>query len=178
MAGMTHKHSPPHDAKSASWGPRSERGFTLLETLIATGLIVTAVAGLAQLFALSVRFTRDAGQFGVALVAAQDKLEALRSRQFGYDEDGEAATDSSLRASAADTLSGNIEGYVDWLDESGRVRSGADGAAYVRRWRIGDIAVDEPEAIAIDVCVYRLPGVNSEPAHADACLATIRVRQR
>ena len=156
---------------------QSGRGFTLLETLIATGLIVTAVAGLAQLFALSVRFTRDAGQFGVALVAAQDKLESLRSLAFGYDEGGEPRTDPAVRASAAFTLAADVERYVDWLDERGSVVSGAAGAAYVRRWRISEIAVDEPQAIAIDVCVYRLPGVNAEPAQADACLATIRVRQ-
>ncbi|HJU45121.1 MAG TPA: hypothetical protein VJ691_20000 [Vicinamibacterales bacterium] len=159
----------------------STRGFTLLETLIATGLIVTAMAGLAQLFALSVRFTRDAGQFGVALVAAQDKLESLRALDFGYDDDGGTLTDPGLAASPAGTLTGNVDGYVDWIDEHGNVvggASGATGAAYVRRWRIGEIAVDEPAAIAIDVCVYRLPGVNTEAAHADACLATIRVRQR
>ncbi len=71
------------------------RGFTLVETLIATGLLVTAIAGLAQLFALSVRFTRDSGQFGVALAVAQDKLEALRALRFGYDEGGQSVTRSS-----------------------------------------------------------------------------------
>ena len=157
---------------------KSVRGFTLLETLIATGLIVTAVAGLAQLFALSVRFTRDAGQFGVALVAAQDKLESLRSLAFGYDEGGGTLTDPALRVTPAHTLAGDVERYVDWLDERGSVvSSAAAGAAYVRRWRVSEIAIDEPEVIAIDVCVYRVPGVNAEPAHADACLATIRVRQ-
>lgn len=157
----------------------SGRGFTLLETLIATGLIVTAMAGLAQLFALSVRFTRDAGQFGVALVAAQDKLESLRALAFGYDEGGEPLTDPGLRASPANTLAGEVERYADWLDERGSVVGGvSDAAAYVRRWRVSEIAGDEPEAVAIEVCVYRLPGVNAEPAHADACLATIRVRQR
>ncbi|HJU41645.1 MAG TPA: hypothetical protein VJ691_02485 [Vicinamibacterales bacterium] len=156
----------------------STRGFTLLETLIATGLIVTAMAGLAQLFALSVRFTRDAGQFGVALVAAQDKLESLRSLHFGYDDDGATVTDPGLAASPAAALAGNVNGYVDWIDEHGNVVGGAAGAAYVRRWRISEVAADEPAAIAIDVCVYRVPGVNAEAAHADACLATIRVRQR
>ena len=155
----------------------SGSGFTLLETLIAMGLIVTAVAGLAQLFALSVRFTRDAGQFGVALVAAQDKLESLRSLAFGYDEGGEPMTDPALRASPAHTLTADVERYVDWLDERGQVVGGVSGAAYVRRWRVSEIAVDDPDAIAIDVCVYRVPGLNSAPAHADACLATIRVRQ-
>jgi type II secretory pathway pseudopilin PulG len=155
----------------------SLRGFTLLETLIATGLIVAAVAGLAQLFALSVRFTRDAGQFGVALVAAQDQLESLRSRAFGYDENGEPLTDPLLQASPAGTLAANVGGHFDWLDERGTTLADSGGAAYVRRWRVSEIAADDPATIAIDVCVYHVPGVNSTPAHADACLATVRVRQ-
>jgi type II secretory pathway pseudopilin PulG len=156
------------------------RGFTLIETLIATGLIVTAVAGLAKLFTLSARFTRDAGQFGVALVAAQDKLESLRALPFGYDETGEAVTDPGLHASPDGTLTGDVDRYVDWIDEGGSIVGGASGdagAGYVRRWRISAVAVDDPAAIAIDVCVYRLPGINADPAQADACLATIRVRQ-
>ena len=153
------------------------RGFTLIETLIAMGLIVTAVAGLAQLFALSARFTRDSGQFGVALVAAQDKLESLRSRQFGYDDTGERVTDPVLRASPPNALGADVDRYADWLDERGTVLDSAPGAAYVRRWRISEIAADDPAAIAIEVCVFHLPGVNTLPAHADACLATARVRQ-
>lgn len=160
---MTHKHVP--------------NGFTLIETLVATGLIVTAVAGLAQLFALSVRFTRDSGQFGVALVGAQDKLELLRASAFGYDGDGAPVTDASLSASPPDSLETDLPGYVDWLDDLGHARGTADGASYVRRWRVSVIAADDPEAIAIDVCVFRLPGRNTAPSHADACLATIRVRQ-
>lgn len=153
------------------------RGFTLIETLIATGLIVTAVAGLAQLFALSARFTRASGQFGVALVAAQDKLESLRALRFDYDEAGDPVTDPALRASPPNTLLGDVVSYVDWLDAGGARSGSSTGASYARRWRITEIAAEEPAAIAIDVCVFHLPGVNTLPAHADACLATARVRQ-
>ncbi len=156
---------------------QSVSGFTLVETLVATGLIVTAVAGLAQLFDLSVRFTRDAGQFGVALVAAQDKIETLRALPFGYAAGGVPITDTRLDAAPPDSLGADVERYVDWLDEQGFALSHSGGAAYVRRWRITTMAADEPETIAIEVCVFRLPGVTSLPAHADACLATIRVRQ-
>ena len=155
----------------------STRGFTLVETLIATGLLVTAIAGLAQLFALSVRFTRDSGQFGVALAAAQDKLEALRALRFAYDEGGEIVTDARLTASPPASLSEDVPRYVDWLDASGAALNDATGADYVRRWRITAVAADEPEVIAIDVCVFKVSSANREPHDADACLATVRVRQ-
>ncbi len=153
------------------------RGFTLVETLIATGLLVTAIAGLAQLFALSVRFTRDAGQFGVALAGAQDKLEAFRALRFGYDEGGQSVTDPRLNASPIDSLSADVEGSVDWLDASGAVLPDARRSEYVRRWRVIVIRADEPETIAIDVCVFNIRSANRDPHHADACLATVRVRQ-
>lgn len=153
------------------------RGFTLVETLIATGLLVTAMAGLAQLLALSVRFTRDSIQFGVALAGAQDQLEAVRALRFGYDEGGQIVTDPRLTPSPIASLTEDVEGYVDWLDGSGTVLPDGHGAEYVRRWRITAIAADEPEAIAIDVCVFTVRSANRDPLHADACLATVRVRQ-
>ena len=153
------------------------RGFTLVETLVATSLLVTLIAGLAQLFALSDRFTRDSVQFGVALSGAQDKLEALRALRFGYHEGGEVVTHPRLSASPPGSLSEDVEGCVDWLDASGAVLHNLEGAQYVRRWRIAAIAADEPEAIAIDVCVFRMGSANHDPHHADACLATVRVRQ-
>ena len=154
----------------------STRGFTLVETLIATGLLVTAIAGLAQLFALSARFTRDTVQFGVALAAAQDKLEALRALRFAYGAGGEIITDARLTASPVASLSEDVAGYVDWLDASGAL-TGAAGAEYVRRWRITAVAADEPEVIAIDVCVFNTLSASRDPHHADACLASVRVRQ-
>ena len=155
----------------------SIRGFTLVETLIATGLLVTAIAGLAQLFASSLRFTRDSGQFGVALAGAQSQLEALRGLRFAYDEAGQPATDPRLKPSPVAALSEDIAGYVDWLDASGTVIPDTHGAEYVRRWRITTVAADEPEAIAIDVCVFSVRSSAREPHDADACLAVVRVRQ-
>lgn len=153
----------------------STRGFTLVETLIATGMLVTAIAGLAHLFSLSVRFTRDSGQFGAALIAAQDKLESLRALGFTYDEGGTAVTDVRLVASPSTTLREDIEPYFDRLDASGNVVM--EGASYIRRWRISSIAPDEPAAVAIDVCVFDVAGARSDPVQAEACVGTVRVRQ-
>jgi type II secretory pathway pseudopilin PulG len=154
----------------------SARGFTLVETLVATGVLVTAVAGLAQLFALSVRFTRDSAQHGAALVAAQDKLESLRALRFTYDDSGATVTDPRLQPSPPTSLSENVDGFVDWLDEAGNLAI-ESGASYARRWRITEIAADNPAAIAIDVCVFSMPVGDRDPVHADSCLATARVRQ-
>ena len=154
----------------------SERGFTLFETIVATGILVTALAGVAQLFVLGTHLTRQAGASGRALVAAQDKLESLRGQPFTYDSAGGSVTAPALQPSPPTTLAADTEPYVDWLDVDGVALESADGAILVRRWRISSLGATTPDAIAIEVCVFRTPGA-ADPRGADACLSTIRTRQ-
>jgi hypothetical protein len=126
---------------------------------------------------MSVRFTRESAQFGVALVGAQDKLESLRALPFGYADDGAPVTDARLRPSPAAALTEDVAGSVDWLDPAGRVLTNATSAEYVRRWRITEIAADDPSAIVIDVCVFSVRSNTRHLDGAEACLATGRVRQ-
>jgi type II secretory pathway pseudopilin PulG len=156
--------------------PSSVRGFTLFETLVATGILVTALAGVAQLFVLGSRLTRKAGDSGMALVAAQDKLESLRGRAFSYDPSGMAVTDAALEPSLSSSLAQNVDPYVDWLDPAGEVLDSADGATLTRRWRVTSLGATAPDAIAIEVCVFSIEAGRSARV-ADACLSTIRTRQ-
>ena len=158
---MTHRHSGS--------------GFTLVETLFAAAVLITAIAGVTQLFVLSIRFTRDSSRFGSALVAAQDKLETLRSLRYTYDDDGAMVTDPRLLPSPANSLLENTGNYFDWLDGDGPADAG--GAVYVRRWRIVEIASDDPSAIAFEVCVFEPSAAHADTARAHGCLGSVRVRQ-
>jgi hypothetical protein len=133
----------------------------LLETLFAIAILVTAVAGLAQLVASSAGLTRASAVSAVALVAAQQKLEALRALEYGFDAGGVPIGDPRLAPAR----------YVDWLDASGADVEEAE-AAFVRRWRITTIEATEPSLIAIEVCVF-----DARARIPDACLATLRTRQ-
>ena len=154
----------------------SARGFTLFETVVATGILVTALAGVAQLFVLSAHHTRQASASGFALIAAQDKLETLRGLVFSFGDAGESITDPALQASAASTLSEDSPPHVDWLDTAGAAHADADDSALVRRWRITNVA-GAGDSIAIEVCVFTSPATGIGPQGADACLSTIRTRQ-
>lgn len=161
--------------------PRSSNdGFTLLETVVATGVLVTALAGLAQLLALAARSTRDAGDQGVVLTAAQDKIERLRALALGYGPLGVAITDPALAPSDAGSLGDDTDGYVDYLSADGAVvdvESDGHGAAWTRRWRITPIDAFAPEALAVEVCVFSYPAAGLAPRAAQVCLATVRTRQ-
>jgi type II secretory pathway pseudopilin PulG len=155
----------------------SARGFTLFETLVATGILITALAGVAQLFVLGTQLTRQASASGAALVAAQDKIESLRGLAFGYDDAGTAVTAPALASSPASSLDENLEPYADWIDAAGQAGTDAGAATFVRRWRISPVDAASPEAIAIEACVFRMPAGDRDHRSAEACLSTIRTRQ-
>lgn len=158
----------------------SNHGFTLVETVVATGVLVTALAGLAQLFALSAQSAQDSGSQGAALAAAQDQIERLRSLVFTYSPLGESLTDAGLAPSSGESLATDTSGYVDHLDASGAAVDtgmGGHGAVWTRRWRVTAIDALAPEALVIEVCVFPWPADGLAPISARACLATVRARQ-
>jgi type II secretory pathway pseudopilin PulG len=155
----------------------SSRGFTVIETIVATGVLITALAGVAQLLILGAQLTRQANASGQALVAAQDKLESLRGLPFGYDAAGSAKTDPTLAPSPTSSLSENAPPYVDWIDPAGVPLTDRDGAVFVRRWRIDTLDETTPDAITIEVCVFRVSSSEADIRAAEACLSTIRTRQ-
>ena len=60
----------------------SDHGFSLVEVLVAVGLMTTAVATLARLFVLSVETNLTSRHRTYAAVLAQQKLEELRAEAF------------------------------------------------------------------------------------------------
>lgn len=156
---------------------RCTDGFTLLETLVATGILVTVLAGLAQLFVLTARFTKDSSSHGLGLVAAQAKLEMLRSLPLAYGSLGDPITDPSLEPSPPASLREDTDGYVEYLGPDGHVVEDDTGGTFTRRWAVRPIGHHEPLAVVIEVCVFRSPAEGQAPANAEACLATIRSRQ-
>jgi len=155
----------------------SSRGFTLVETLVATGVLITALAGVAQLLILGSQLTRQANASSQALVAAQDKLESLRGLAFGYDAAGNPQTDTALAPSLSASLSEDTPPFVDWIDPAGAVLADPGGAAFVRRWRIDTLDETTPDAITIEVCVFRAASGGTDIRAAEACLSTVRTRQ-
>ena len=149
----------------------STRGFTLIETLVAAGILVTALTGMGQLLVLSAQWSRQSGSANGALIAAQGKIEELRAAAFGYDPGGAMLADSTVQPSPASTLQADEAPFVDWLDSSGALVGDPTRAAWTRRWRVTPASSGGAEAIAIEVCVFRVRAIEAE-----ACLATIRTR--
>ena len=103
------------------------RGFTLIETLIAVSITIVGLTALAHLFVISVQANADARRATFASVLAAQKMEQLRSLPLALLQIG-------------GSLSDNLAGYCDFLDEYGRSLGTASdppgGTVYIRRWAI------------------------------------------
>ena len=125
-------------------------GFSLIEVVIATGILVTGVAAVLHLFVVASRATVDARDATYATVLALQKIEALRAAPFP--EPGEAA---------------------DYLDARGALVADAAGdAVYERRWTVEPLPAQPAETVVIAVRVSRR-GLPGRAVH----LTTLRTRR-
>jgi type II secretory pathway pseudopilin PulG len=159
-------------AKFAS--SKSESGFSLVETLVATGLLAGAVAVLGQMFAISMAENTSARMGTFAAVLAEQKMEQLRGLTWGFDIIGLPLTDTSsnvalpiqtaaggpgLSPSPSDSLRSNVSGYVDYVDQFGRIIGGGATvpaqAVYIRRWSVEPLPTNPNNTVILQVLVTR-----------------------
>jgi type II secretory pathway pseudopilin PulG len=160
--------------RGADAGIAGARGFSLLEVLFATTILIVGVAGLAQLFAMSTRTNTSARATTFAAVLAQQKMEQLRSLTWGFDNAGLPLTDTStdttgatesptggrgLTPSPSGTLGANTDGYCDFVDGNGQSVGGGTApppsAVYIRRWSIEPLPTNPNNTLVLQVLVTR-----------------------
>ena len=158
---------------AASNSTSRDDGFTIVEVLVALLIIAVMAAGVAELFAVSIKATHAARNQTSTTVLASQKMEQLRSLTWGLDEAGtglpvsDTTTDLSvdpatnggggLNPSPTGTLNSNVAGYVDYLDRAGQwVGTGANptgGAVFIRRWSIEPLPTNPNNTIVLQVLV-------------------------
>ena len=160
-------------AKSRS-SASSASGFSLIEVLIATLILATALITLAQLFVLSTQTNISARNTTYTAVLAQQKLEELRSLTWGFDTQGLPISDTSsntavspetpnggtgLAPSPAGTLGANTDGYVDYVSATGTKLGGGPlppvNTVYVRRWSVEPLPSNPNNTVILQVLVFR-----------------------
>jgi type II secretory pathway pseudopilin PulG len=159
--------------KSSSFN-NGEAGFSLVEVMVATGLLVTALVSLAELFVISTRSNIGSHNTTYAAVLAEQKLEELRALAWGYDTQGLPLSDTTtntalspetptggtgLSPSPSSSLGSNTPGYVDYVDAFGN-KLGTGGtppakAIYTRRWSITPLPTNPNNTLVLQVLVTR-----------------------
>ena len=152
----------------------NQRGFSLLETLVATTLMTVALASLAQLFLISTKANQSARLTTTASVLAQQKMEQLRGLTWGFDMIGLPLSDTTsdltvvpeqpqggpgLTPSPEGSLQRNVDGYCDFLDGRGQPLGGGSIAppntVYVRRWSVEPLPTNPNNTLILQVMVTR-----------------------
>ena len=153
----------------------SDAGFSLVETLVATMLLATALVGTAQLFLIATRSNLSAQKSTYATTLAQEKMEQLRGLMWGFDEIGlpesDFASDLSveppspvggvgLTPSPGDALASNTVGYVDYVDRFGNTLGGGlqppANTVFVRRWSVEPLPTNPNNTLILQVLVFSL----------------------
>jgi type II secretory pathway pseudopilin PulG len=154
---------------------RAQTGFSLIETLVATALTITALVSLAQVVLIAARALQEARLASLASVLAQQKMEELRALAWGFDAEGLHLSDEGLAPSPADAMARNVAGYCEFLDERGeRLGDGTDppaGTAFVRRWSIAPLESSPDNTVILQVLVAR------RDDRVDARLVGIKTRK-
>ena len=113
---------------------RDQRGFSLLEVLVATTVVTVAIASLAQVLALGTALNASAGRTTVAAVLASQKVESLRG--LGWD--------------ALERRTGRT---VDYLDRTGGPAVDPEAAAFTCESSVEARAEDPANLVAVHVIV-------------------------
>jgi type II secretory pathway pseudopilin PulG len=154
----------------------SSAGFTLVEVIIAMGLLTAVSLGVAQLFAASTRANLSARTRTSTTAIAEQKMEQIRSLTWAFDLAGtglpvsDTTTNlsvypltpngSGLNPSPSDALDQNVTGFFDYVDSAGNwvgtgtTRPGT--AVYVRRWSITPLPTNPNNTLVIQVLVTPL----------------------
>jgi len=180
-------------------------GFSLIEVVIAMGLLTVVSLGVAQVLALSTRSNLMARGATSTTSMAQQKLEELRGLTWGFDLQGQglplsdtttnlsvfppAHNGSGLNPSPADSLEQNTPGFVDFLDANGAwVGTGSTppgSAVYIRRWSIVPLPTNPNNTLVVTVLVTPVASEMARVTSAftrtrmagDAMLITVRTRK-
>jgi prepilin-type N-terminal cleavage/methylation domain-containing protein len=183
----------------------NSRGFSLVEVLVAMGLLTAVSLGVAQLFALSTRANVIAKGATSTTAMAEQKLEQLRGLTWGFDIAGQGLPvsdtttnltvtppthdGSGLNPSPSDALEQNTAGFVDFLDGGGGwVGTGSTPpatAVYIRRWSIQPLPTNPNNTLVIQVLVTPVTNEQARVASqftrtrmaGDALLVTVRTRK-
>ena len=136
----------------------ARRGFTLLEVMVALGLLVGGFFAIAQLLIVAARAAQLSRATTVAASVAAQKLEQLRSLAWGYAVDG--APVDGLMPSPPGALHADTAGFVDYLNNAGvAVGSGLSPPAramFTRRWSVEeDDGTVPPLTMMLRVVVLR-----------------------
>jgi prepilin-type N-terminal cleavage/methylation domain-containing protein len=152
--------------------PATDRGFSLIETMIGLSILLVVSAGVLPLGFLALSISENHGHLTARTAEyAQDKLEQLMSLSYGDSVSDTRVFPAGSTGGSGLAVGGSVDPaaainlYVDYLNIDGALIQSDDGTApagwyYQRVWRVEEIGVADaacPVSVsAARICLKRV----------------------
>ena len=162
---------------------QSDQGSSLLETIVATALLLVVIGGLGSMGVVGMMTTENQGHLAARTTEyAQDKMEQLLVLAWGDSTSDTRVFPAAPSGGTGLSVGGStnpaapVAGYADYLDKSGTLISTADGSApagsfYKRVWAISSPMANLKQ-IEVTVTVESTLGRTAPPRSTVTSLKT------
>jgi Tfp pilus assembly protein PilV len=147
---------------------KNQKGFTLLETMIAAIVLIIAATGILGLFGVALMQNSVQGDNGTRTVEyAQDKMEQLMALNLGDTSSDttqyptclslvQTCSGTGLAAGGSINPASPSTGYVDYIDASGNPTTVKANGVYIREWLVSNDSNTPTQLKTITVYVQKI----------------------
>ncbi len=135
---------------------KSQTGMSLVETMIALGLLLVVAAGVLSLGGIALATTENQGHLAARTAEyAQDKMEQLLALRYSDNKTDTtvfpAVTGPGLGLTPGGSLNPNapVAGYADYLDTFGNVVGAGANWEYIRVWLVAENATQTLKTVSV-----------------------------
>src|SRR6266478_2160545 len=136
---------------------KSQTGMSLVETMIALGLLLVVAAGVLSLGGIALATTENQGHLASRTAEyAQDKMEQLLALRYGDIQTDTTVFPSVITGAGTGLVVGGslnpnapIAGYADYLDTFGNVVGAGANWEYIRVWLVAENATQTLKTVSV-----------------------------
>jgi len=153
----------------------SESGVTILETMIASVILLVGIVGVTGLLTVAVIQNQDQGQdLTRTTMYAQDKMDQLMGLSFSdsLTDTTNGASSPGVGLSVGGSTTTATPGYADYLDATGKPLSSSTNAFFQREWSISVNGGGNLKTITVTTVALVTKTQGAQPSSTLVCFMT------